>query len=277
MYVALNNSLVKGVRWPEFAHLAARVGFGGTEVNLTRAMAEGLDSTRALFADLTIKTACVDLPVRFRQPDESRFQEDLKRLPEAAHFAASMGCPRMIEIIMPSSETPKAELRKILRERLQACSEVLARHKVRLGLEFISPLHHRKRYPHEFIWRMDEMLEFGKECGSNVGLLLDAWHWHHAGATTQDIIRAGAERIVHVHLSDAPDLPPEQINDAQRLLPGEGVANLVGFFRALQQVGYEHGVGPEVLGRGLRELPGEEGARTGLEATLAVMRKAGIA
>lgn len=276
MYVCMNGSLVKGVRWPEFAHLAARVGFPGTEVNLTRAMAEGLDSTRALLAELKLKPAVVDLPVRFRG-EEAQYQEDLKKLDHAAHFAAAIGCPRMIEIIMPSSNTPKPELRKILRDRLRACSDILLRHRVRLGLEFISPVHLRKRFPHEFIWRMDEMLEFAKECGSNVGLLLDAWHWHHAGATTGDILQAGGDRIVNVHVSDAPDLPPEKILDNQRLLPGEGIIDLVGFFQALEKAGYEHGVSPEILGRGLREMPPEEGAKLGLESTLAVMRKAGVA
>ena len=29
-------------------------------------------------------------------------------------------------------------------------------------------------------------LEFAQECGFNCGLLLDSWHWHHAGATTDD-------------------------------------------------------------------------------------------
>jgi sugar phosphate isomerase/epimerase len=182
----------------------------------------------------------------------------------------------MIEIILPSSDTPKAELRKILKDRLRACAEILARSHVRLGLEFISPLHLRKRRRYEFIWRMDELLEFAKECGPNVGFLLDAWHWHHAEATTKDIIEAGGNRIVHVHVSDAPDLPPEKIVDNQRLLPGEGVMDLVGFFRALKQVGYKDGVSPEILGR-LKGTAPEEGARLGLQTTLEVMRKAGVA
>jgi hypothetical protein len=31
------------------------------------------------------------------------------------------------------------------------------------------------------------MLVFAKECGSNVGLTLDAWHWHHADGSAADI------------------------------------------------------------------------------------------
>ena len=96
---------------------------------------------------------------------------------------------------------------------------------------------------------MNEMLDFAKECGPNVGLLLDSWHWHHAGATTQDIVHAGRDRIVHVHFNDSPQLPPEQIRDNARLLPGEGVINLVGFLRALQQIGYRDALSVEVFGR----------------------------
>lgn len=276
MYVCLNGSLVGGkVGWPEFAHMAARVGYPGTEVNLGRAMDEGLDSTRALLKTLKLKPAAVSFPVEFRK-DEPAFQEGLKKLDAAAKFTASLGSPGMITWIVPSSETPKPELRRVYRDRFRASAEILARSRLRLGLEFVSPVHLRKRYPHEFIWRMDEMLEFAKECGPNVGLLLDSWHWHHAGATTRDITEAGASRIVHVHVSDAPNLPPEQILDNQRLMPGEGVIDLAGFFRALKQTGYKDGVSPEVLGR-LKNVAPEDGARLGLQTTLVVMKKAGVA
>jgi hypothetical protein len=79
VYVCLNHSLVGRVPWPEFAHLAARVGFPGAEVNLRKARDEGLDSTRALLAELKLKAAVVDLPVQFRR-DEATFREGLKGL-----------------------------------------------------------------------------------------------------------------------------------------------------------------------------------------------------
>ena len=86
---------------------------------------------------------------------------------------------------------------------------------------------------------MGDMLEFAKECGPNVGLLLDVWHWHHAGGTTAEILKAGKERIVHVHFNDSPKLPPEEIRDNERLMPGEGVIDLQGALKALQTIGYE--------------------------------------
>ncbi len=276
MYISLNSVMVSGkVPWPEFARLAARFGYGGVDVPLGSSMKEGLPETKALLEHLRLQPTVLDFPVNFRK-DDAAFRADLEKLAPAAQFAAALGCPRMITWILSSSPTPKAELRKIYKDRFQAAADVLARSHVRLGLEFLGPLHIRKAAPHEFIYRMDEMLEFAKECGPNVGLLLDSWHWHHAGGTPANILAAGKDRIVHVHLADSADLPPEQIRDNQRLLPGEGVVNFVGFLQALKKIGYNDGLSPEVFGRLNGKTP-EEAAKMGLESARAVMKKAGVA
>ena len=88
-------------------------------------------------------------------------------------------------------------------------------------------------------------------------------------------LRAGGFALLF-HVSDAKPAPPEEVRDNQRFMPGEGVIDLTGFFQALKKIGYEDGVSPEPLGRVPAEMPPEEGARLGLETTLAVMRKAGV-
>jgi sugar phosphate isomerase/epimerase len=276
MYLSLNPTLVANrVPWPELARVAAKVGYPGTDVALSAAMSQGLEPTRTLLRELELTPAVVGFPTEFRK-DDATFEQSLKDLEPAAQFAAAIGCPRMMTYILPSSPMPKAELRKIYLKRFQACANILARSHVRLGLEFLGPLHFRKMNPYEFIWRMDEMLQFAKECGPNVGLTVDSWHWHHAGGTTADIIAAGKERIVEVHFNDAPNLPPDQIRDNERLMPGEGVIDLVGFLGALRKIGYEDALSVEVFGRGLKDMPPEEGAKLGLETARAVMKKAGI-
>ena len=200
---------------------------------LRPAMQAGVSATNDLLSSLKIRPAVIDFPVEFRK-DDATFQASLAQLDAAAQFAAAIHCPRMITYIMPSSDTPKDELRQTYKQRFTDSARILARSNVRLGLDFLGPLELRKAHKYEFIWRMNDMLAFAKECGPNVGLLLDSWHWHHAGATTEDIIAAGRDRIVHVHFNDSPNLPPEQIHDNQRLLPGEGVINLTGFLQALE-------------------------------------------
>ncbi|MGE5645365.1 MAG: sugar phosphate isomerase/epimerase family protein [Acidobacteriota bacterium] len=275
MYVCLNSVTIQGrVKWPEFAHLAHRTGYAGVDPNMGKIMAEGVDSTRSFFRELHLKPSALDFPVVFNK-DDAAFESSLKNLEPAAQFARAIGCPRMLTWIMSSTGRPKDEQRKIYKDRFTTAARILARSGVRLGLEFLGPLHIRKSAKYEFIWRMDEMTEFAKECGPNVGLLLDAWHWHHAGATPGDIVKAGKDRIVHVHLADAPDLPPEQIRDDARLVPGEGVVNWKGFFGALKEIGYKDGLSPEIFGR-LKDKTPEDAARIALEGSLKVMRESGI-
>ncbi len=274
MFVSLNSSLTRPMEWLDFARLASTTGYGGVDVDLGAAKAQGGPATRMLLNSLRISPASINLPVAFAG-DESAYQSGLAKLEDAAMFAAIIGCPRMVAVLPPASPTPKPEFRALLKSRITAIARILASAHVRLGLEFLGPLHFRTRQPHEFIWRMPEALEFSAECGGNVGLLLDAWHWHHAGATVADIVAAGNSRIVHIHVSDAKAQPPEEVRDNQRLMPGEGVIDLVGFFQALKKINYTDAVSPEPLGRVPAEMPAEEGARLGLSTTLSVMKKAG--
>jgi sugar phosphate isomerase/epimerase len=274
MFLALNSVLLSGrVGWPEFAHVASEAGYPGTDV-MGSAVQAGAETTNALLKRLNVRPAVMDFPVDFRK-DEATFQSSLGKLEPVAAFASQIHCPRMMTYIMSSSDTPKDELRAVYKERFTAAGKILAKYNVRLGLEFLGPLALRKMFKHEFIWQMNEMLAFAEECGPNIGLQLDSWHWHHAGATTQDIIAAGRERIVHVHFNDAPNLPPDQIKDNERLLPGEGVIDLVGFLQALQKIGYQDALSVEVFGR-LKDVPVTEAAKMGLESSLQVFRKAGV-
>jgi sugar phosphate isomerase/epimerase len=276
MYVSLNGSLTGGkVQWPEFVRLAAKVGYGGVDVNLGAAMKDGVGPTRALLAETKMQPAYANLPVTFTRDDET-FRKGMGGLDDAAKFVAAIGCRKMVAVLPPASDTPKEEYRKLMKARLAQAGKVLAGSDVRLGLEFLGPQHFRTGRQ-EFIWRMPDTLAFAKELGPNIGILLDVWHWHLAGATAADIVAAGNSRIVTVHVSDCKDIPPAEVRDNQRLLPGEGVIDYVSFFDALKKIGYTGAVSPEPLGRIPKEASAEDGARMGLESTLAVMRKARVA
>lgn len=109
LYLSLNSTLMAGrVPWPEFAQLAARVGFRGVDVNLDPALSAGVPATRRLLDELKIRPAIVDFPVEFRK-DDAAFRASLPKLEETAPFAAAIGCPRMITWLLSSSQIPKDE------------------------------------------------------------------------------------------------------------------------------------------------------------------------
>lgn len=72
----------------------------------------------------------------------------------------------------------------------------------------------------------------------DVELVLDSCHWHASGSGSLDALPV--ERIAMVHLNDAPAKPPREIEDADRLLPGEGIIRLAELVAVLRDRGY-HG------------------------------------
>lgn len=305
MFISLPPwAVARNVGWPEQARLAARVGYGGIDWAFGPARAAGVEATRALLAELKIRATIVNLPMQAPlDGDDAAFSAQLPKLGEDAAFCAAIGCRNFQLVLRATTGGPSKEERwKIVRGRLTAIAEVLAKHDLGLGLEFLGPLVFRTRAsgagrgraggppvdpnappppppapPVPFVWTLPETVKLCTESGPNVGVTLDAWHWHHSGGTVAEILATNASRIVHVHVSDARQMPPEEVQDNMRLLPGEGILDLLGFFKALRQIGYQGGVAPETIGPRIPDtMPPEESARLALDATVGVMKKAGV-
>jgi sugar phosphate isomerase/epimerase len=280
-------AVARNVGWPEQARLAARVGYKGIDWAFGSAKAAGVDATKALLAELAIVPTIVKLPMQGPlAPDDAAFEAQLPKLAEDAAFSQAIGCSRFHFVLPPTTPNgqPKAERWTFVQRRLSAIAAVLSRYDVRLSLEFLGPLVFRMRrdpqgaVPASFVWTLPETLMLCEASGSNVGMTLDAWHWYHSGGTVADIRAVQASRILHVHVSDARAMPAEEVRDDMRLLTGEGVIDLVGFFHALKAIGYEGGVSPETIGPRIPEgMPPEESARIAFDATMAMMKRAGVA
>ncbi|MFP4377259.1 MAG: sugar phosphate isomerase/epimerase family protein [Spirochaetales bacterium] len=70
-------------------------------------------------------------------------------------------------------------------------------------------------------------------------VLLDLYHMYTGGSEIADLERLDADQIGLVHINDYPDNPPrETITDADRVMPGTGVAPAAAFLSALHTKGY---------------------------------------
>jgi 2-keto-myo-inositol isomerase len=78
-----------------------------------------------------------------------------------------------------------------------------------------------------------------------ISLVLDSCHWHASGS--QPLSHYPVERLALVHVNDAPAKPPREIEDADRLLPGDGVIRLADLFADLEARGYSGPVSLETF------------------------------
>ena len=292
MFVSLPPwAVARNVPWPEQARLAARVGYAGIDWAWGPARDAGVDATRALLSQIRMYPTIVNLPgPNVLTADDAAFEARLPQLDADAAFASAVGCHRFQMVLgatVPAGQS-KDERWAFVRSRLSKVSNVLANHNVRLGLEFLGPLQFRVARgggagrgeappPIPFVYTLPETVKLCAECGPNMGATLDAWHWYHSGGTVSDILATDRSRIVHVHISDARTMAPEEVRDNMRLFSGEGVIDLVAFLQALKKIGWEGGVAPETIGPRIpNDMAPEESARLALAATTAVMKKAGV-
>ena len=267
----------------ESMELAKAASFQGLSISIggLAKMAEekSVDYVKGLFDDAGLRMGAWGLPVDWRG-DEAAMKQGLERLHAQAKVAQSLGCTRLATWILPFSEDkPFQENFDWHVSRFRPIGEVLSEYGCQLGLEFIGPKTMREGKKHEFIHTMEGMLELGDKIGTgNIGLLLDAWHLYTSHGTLDDLKKITADRVVHVHINDAPKgIPIDEQVDNVRRLPGEtGVIDLVGFLKCLDDMGYDGPVMPEPFSEKVKAMPPLEAAKTTGDLLLKVWKAAGL-
>lgn len=261
----------------QLIELASRYHFSVVDVSAKGLVDRlGTDEALSLLEERHIRIGAIGLSLEWRKGDRE-FLEGLAALPAEAAAAAALGCTRCCTYILPSTDLPAAHFMAQATKRLRLCAEILGAYGIRLGLEFVGPHHLRTQWKHPFIWTMQETLDWIDAIHApNVGLLLDAFHWHTNEMEVADIHSLKPEQIVHVHINDARDVPVQDVLDNDRLYPGEGVIDLTGFLQALDTIGYNGPVTQEILTAAAPEGSPEELAAKSRQAFDKVFRAAGL-
>ncbi|MCZ7645476.1 MAG: sugar phosphate isomerase/epimerase [Planctomycetota bacterium] len=106
-------------------------------------------------------------------------------------------------------------------------------------------------------------------------VLADVYHMHKGGSPVDGLWNLGPNLIQLFHVNDYPaDPPPAQIQDKDRVYPGDGVAPLGNVFRALKDIGYRGYLSLELFNEGYYRQPAESVARTGLRKLREIVSKA---
>lgn len=260
----------------EAIDLAHYYGFEAVEPQpdfLARLSAGELNELLEYMSSRSLVWGSAGLRVDFRTTQEA-FQQGMEQLPQHAAALERAGVTRMNTFIRPAHATLTYRRNFDLHlQRLGQIADVLARHRIRLGLEYVGPKTSwsAQRYP--FIHTMAETKELIAALGrKNVGLVLDSWHWYTAQETKEDLLGLRNEDVVAVDLNDAPaGIPVDQQIDSARELPcATGVIDVATFLNALQSIGYDGPVRAEPFNAALRQMPRDEA----LARTIQAMRQA---
>ena len=100
----------------------------------------------------------------------------------------------------------------------------------------------------------------------NACLLLDVYHLYKGGSDFTNIGFVPGSKLHCLHMNDYPAVPVrDDISDADRVYPGDGVAPIAEILQALVASGFNGTLSLELFNRGYWKLPALEVAKTGLE------------
>jgi len=81
----------------------------------------------------------------------------------------------------------------------------------------------------------------------NVGLVIDTFHFYAGNSSFEAIETLNPDKLFIFHINDAEDLPREELTDAHRLYPGEGILPIKEIKKRFDKIGYDRMVSIEIF------------------------------
>lgn len=175
-----------------------------------------------------------------------RTEADNKKIKaEAEKFsriAAEINCPYVV--VVPGKLPENATKEEITAESVKVLNElgnIAEKYNVSLAFEFLGQTDCSV-----------QTLDFCKEIvekvnRKNVGLVIDTFHFYAGNSTFEAIETLDPEKLFIFHINDAENLPKNELTDAHRLYPGEGILPIREIKDRFDKIGYNRMVSIEIF------------------------------
>lgn len=199
-------------------------------------------------------------------PTWEAFEDGLGATKERIRRAAAVGGERIAAVPMPDREGMDLKQDAAMyRELLRIGREEYG---VTVAFEFLGFL--------EGLNRLSQACAIAIEADDpDACIVNDLYHMYRGGSGFEGLQLISGSMIGVFHWNDVPPEPPrEELEDAHRVLPGDGILPIEEALRTLRAIGYKGALTLELFNRDLWERPAEEVARLGLEKMRAGVRNA---
>jgi 2-keto-myo-inositol isomerase len=246
MKIALNGATTMNADLETDISAASNAGFDSLEIWVSKLRAylksQTITDLSKLFSTHNINPYSINSIEHITFRDESGSQALLAECEDLCTIAEALRCPYIVVVPSPA---PKASSRsEIVSESTRVLDElasIAAHHDIGLAFEFLG----QPDCSVQTLALADEIVK--KVNRTNVGLVIDSFHFYAGGSTTESIETLDAEKLFISHINDAEDLPREKLEDRHRLLPGLGILPLKEIIAALRHIGYDRVASVEIF------------------------------
>ena len=228
-----------------------------------------LEQLQALFLEAQVKPLSINAIEPICLGLGENHQQLAQRARWSLQIAGAIGCQCVVVNaygIAPDMSQRQGK-RKVV-EGLKLASDIAAQYNVLLAYEFLN-----RQYPVHTITDTMEVLDVVDR--DNIGWLLDCHFFHVADPSLEALEKAGADRLLLVHMNDLPHAPVVDlaVGEAKRVFPGDGQVATQALLETLSRIGYKGAFSVEVYDPKFMNWDPFEFAKTAREKMLAVLNK----
>ena len=175
-----------------------------------------------------------------------RTEEDYAKIKteteELSAIAQEISCPYVV--VVPGKLPANATEEQIIEESVNVLNEladIAEKHDVSLAFEFLGQTDCS-------VQTLDSCKNIVEQVNrKNVGLVIDTFHFYAGNSSFEAIDELDPEKLFIFHINDAENLSKEDLTDAHRLYPGEGILPIREIKAHFDKIGYDRMVSIEIF------------------------------
>ena len=238
MQLGFNGATTMTSDLPTDIRIAGKAGYDVLEITATKLdkflQTRFVSQVREMIDAAGLKTHAINSIEKINFRDEDGHTAVLGRTEQLAQYCRTLDCPWIIAVPGPA---PRGTMWPAIRDNtvasLRAMSQVAAPYGVNLAFEFLG-------FPWCSVQTAAQAWEIVKTTNRpNVGMVIDTCHFYAGGSTIESIRDIDVRKLAVFHINDVESMPKEQITDANRLFPGDGVIPLQQIIGAVRGIGFD--------------------------------------
>ncbi len=217
--------------------IAGQAGYNVLEITATKLdkflQKHPLNDARNLIDAAGLKTHAINSIEKINTREAAEWNRVLQRTRQIGEWCAALDCPWIIAVPGPTpAGATWPEIRADTIAALGAMDDVCAPLGAGLAFEFLGFPWCSVRTASQ-AWEVVQRLD-----RPHVGMVVDTCHYFAGGSTLDSLKQIDAKKLAVFHINDVEAMPKDQIEDANRLFPGDGVIPLQEIIDTVRSTGY---------------------------------------
>lgn len=193
-----------------------------------------MDDLNSILSTMNIRPYAFNAMEYFNLKKDKEFEEVKEEFTKMCKISKEMGAGVIIIVPSPKIEGMSVEdVKKDSIESVNVLADIGAEYGIKLAYEYLGD---QNCSVNTFAQCYDIIEAVDRD---NVGIVLDCFHFYANGSKIEDLRKAKADKLFVFHINDCIDLPLGELEDSDRVWPGEGVIPLDKIFDALKSIGFD--------------------------------------